>query len=443
MTEEENAEMRKNMDGLKLYRKIVFFLLILSIAGTLFYSYKLLDNQIPNQLTLFVNEAGDLNFKVPANGELENISVFKSGNEELKENIHFDFREPFSIEAEEAGSYKMLVKLFGFIKLKEMEINVVEPVRAMPMGKTIGIYVEADGIMVIGTGEVTGNDGIHYEPALNVVHSGDYILSVNGTKVETISELTSQVQEQQGKEVILEIRRKGQVQKVAVMPVKALDGSYKLGIWTREDTQGIGTLTFVDEKGYFGALGHGITDSDTGLLMEIQGGSIYEAQILDIVKGQAGEPGEMIGMIKLGSSYQIGEITSNTDKGITGEFLMDKEEEKQEDAAGQETFYAEPLEIGLKQEIEVGKAQILCNLGDGEQLYDIEIEKVQFNSSNVNKSMVLRITDEELLQKTNGIIQGMSGSPIIQNNKLIGAVTHVFVQNPAKGYGIFVEEMLK
>lgn len=429
----EYIEMGIAMKNSKTYRRIVFGLLILSIAGTLFYGYLLIESKVPDQLTLFVNEEEEINFAFPANGETEDVSVFQSGNEQVDGVIHFDFSEPFSIKADATGNYKLLVKMFGFIKLKEMEINVVEPVKAMPIGDTIGIYVETDGVMVLGTGSVSGKDGVSYEPAANVIYSGDYILSVNGTSVSTIGELSSQIQAVSGEEVVLGIRRKGEEQKVAIMPVEAVDGSFKLGIWTREDTQGIGTLTYIDENNHFGALGHGITDTDTGLLMEIAGGNIYKAQILNIVKGESGEPGEMIGMINLSQGNKVGEIENNQEQGIFG--LVSGEQ--------QEEFYNEPLEIGLKQEIKVGQAQILCDLGDGKQLYDIEIEKLQINSNDINKSMVIRITDEELLAKTNGIVQGMSGSPIIQNNKLIGAVTHVFVQNPAKGYGIFIENMLE
>lgn len=426
------------MGSMKMYRKMVWGLLILSVVGTIIYGYFLLESRMPEQLTLFINETEDLNFSLPLvgefireSGEENSVSVFQSGNAPVQSGtIQFDFREPFSIKADTAGNYKLLVKLFGFIKLKEMELHVVEPVSVVPVGKTIGIYVETDGVMVLGTGEVVGKDGLNYTPAENIIYSGDYIVSVNGTQVETIGELSNQIQSENEKQVKLGIRRKGIEQEVVISPVEAVDGSRKLGIWTRQDTQGIGTLTFVDDNGKFGALGHGITDSDTGILMEISDGSIYEAKILDIVKGEAGEPGEMIGMIQVSDTTRLGEIEKNEERGIYGTVSENV------------VLESGTMQIGLKQEIEVGKAQILCNLGEGERLYDIEIEKIQMNSQDVNKSMVIRITDEELLAKTNGIVQGMSGSPIIQNGKLIGAVTHVFVQNPAKGYGIFIENML-
>lgn len=467
------------MDSLKIYRRILIVLLIFSIGGTLFYAYKLLENQVPNQLTLFVNEEEELNFSLPANGEVEHMSVFKNETNVAEEKIHFDFSKPVSIKANRTGSYKLMVKLFGFIQLKEMEINVVERIKATPIGESIGIYVETDGIMVLGTGSVIGMDGASYEPALSLICSGDYILSANDITVTTIRELSSMIQTLQGKEVILKVRRKEEVLKIKVTPVKAADGTYKLGIWTREDTQGIGTLTYIDEKNGFGALGHGITDADTGILMEVKTGSIYEAQILDIVKGEAGKPGEVVGMIQLGNDKKLGEIFINTEQGIYGNISngkniksyrkninndgdwdstqnvssdgnknissnenMSNNKDINDNKSSNSQYFSKPMEIALKQEIKLGKAQIFCDLGEGVAIYEIEIEKLQMNSNNINKSMVIRITDEKLLKKTNGIVQGMSGSPIIQNGKLIGAVTHVFVQNPEKGYGIFIENML-
>ncbi len=427
------------MGSMKSYRRIVLGLLILSVIGTIVYGYILFESNVPDQLMLFIDETEEFDFAFPLVGEMhisneneDSVSVFQSGNQPVSNDIiQFNFNEPFSIKADVAGNYKLLVKLFGFIELKEMELHVVEPVTVIPVGKTVGIYVETDGVMVLGTGEVTGKDGMNYTPAENIIYSGDYIMAVNGISVETIGELSSQIQNASSEQVRLRIRRKGEEQEVMLSPIESVDGSLKLGIWARQDTQGIGTLTYVDKEGKFGALGHGITDSDTGMLMEISEGSIYEARILDIVKSEVGEPGEMMGMIQVSDSTRLGEIEANLEQGIFG---IVSENLELEPAA---------IPIGLKQEIEIGEAQILCGFGESSKLYDIEIEKIQINSNDVNKGMVIRITDEELLAKTNGIVQGMSGSPIIQNGKLIGAVTHVFVNDPTKGYGIFIENMLE
>ncbi|NLZ83672.1 MAG: SpoIVB peptidase, partial [Clostridiales bacterium] len=204
------------------------------------------------------------------------------------------------------------------------------------------------------------------------------------------------------------------------------------GAWIRDNTQGIGTLTFVSTVGAFGALGHGITDIDTGLLMDIKGGTVYAADIMSIIKGKEGEPGELIGMIRQSSKHKIGKIYRNSLQGIFGTI-----DNNYNWILGQE-----PLEIGLKQEVTRGKATILCTLADKVEEYNIEIENIDISNSNHSKGMVIRITDERLLEQTGGIVQGMSGSPIIQNNKIIGAVTHVFIQDSTKGYGTFIENMI-
>ena len=207
---------------------------------------------------------------------------------------------------------------------------------------------------------------------------------------------------------------------------------YKTGIWVRDDTQGIGTLTYVDENGNYGALGHGISDVDTSTLLSLQEGKLYPSDIISVVKGEKGTPGELAGVIRYDENEVMGSITANTEAGIFGKVT--------------ESFKSQlkgtPIEVGLKQEIETGPATIRCTVDGTVKEYDIEIEKVLLNSSDVNKSMVIKVTDEELLQKTGGIVQGMSGSPIIQNGKLIGAVTHVFIQDSTSGFGIFAENMI-
>ncbi|NLJ95808.1 MAG: SpoIVB peptidase, partial [Clostridiales bacterium] len=232
--------------------------------------------------------------------------------------------------------------------------------------------------------------------------------------------------------VRLKVRRNKEIITVKIAPVSTADGDYKIGAWIRDDTQGIGTLTFVSTNGYFGALGHGITDVDTGLLMEISKGSIFDAEILNIVKGKEGEPGELIGMIRQSEKYRIGTIVDNTYQGIFGtlnhKYKFDSE--------------FKPTKIGFKQEVKLGKAYIRCMVEGSIVDYEIEIQKVDMSNSNHSKGLVIKITDERLLNTTGGIVQGMSGSPIIQNNKIIGAVTHVFIQDSTKGYGTFIENMV-
>jgi stage IV sporulation protein B len=340
--------------------------------------------------------------------------------------------QPFTIESNQTGKYSVNLKLFGLFDFKNISLDVIEKVELIPCGNPIGIYVETDGILVLGSGRITGEDGLNYEPISNKLKSGDYILSINNKHVKSKSELISEIQNSNGEDINLRVRRNDEVITVRISPIKTASGNYKIGAWIRDNTQGIGTLTFISTDGHFGALGHGITDIDTGLLMDIKDGTIYTAEIMSIIKGKEGEPGELIGMIRQNNKYKIGEITGNTYQGIFGKINGVY--------GGQIT--AKPLEIGLKQEVEKGKATILCTVNDKIEEFNIVIESVDISNSNHSKGIIIRITDERLLNLTGGIVQGMSGSPIIQNNKIIGAVTHVFIQDSTKGYGTFIENMV-
>jgi stage IV sporulation protein B len=326
----------------------------------------------------------------------------------------------------------MDLKLFGWINFKQVSVDVIETRELIPCGSPIGIYVETDGILVLGSGRITGIDGLNYEPTRDKLKSGDYILAINGVRVERKDDFIDLIQGCEGKDINLLVRRNNDEMSIRVSPVKTASGSYKIGAWIRDNTQGIGTLTFISTDGQFGALGHGITDIDTGLLMDVKLGSIYTAEIMSIIKGKEGEPGELIGMIRQSDKYRIGSITNNTYQGIFGKIGYEYDE----------GLDMEPLDIGLKQEVMKGKAYIRCNVDNKITDYEINIESVDISNSNHSKGIVIRITDQRLLELTGGIVQGMSGSPIIQNNKIIGAVTHVFIQDSTKGYGTFIENMV-
>ena len=247
------------------------------------------------------------------------------------------------------------------------------------------------------------------------------------------TDLIEKVNQYGNEEVILNIRRNEEEIQLKVKPVMTAPEEYRLGIWVRDNTQGIGTLTFIDENGRFGALGHGITDVDTSTLMEMDDGKLYETKILSIIKGEKGSPGEMTGFIDYNDANVRGQIKDNTEAGIFG---IANDALKQEVAA-------EPMDICMKQDIELGPATIRCCASGEVKEYQVEIKEVNMTGDDVNKGIVLEITDPELLNLTGGIIQGMSGSPIIQNNKIIGAVTHVFIQDSSRGFGIFIENMLQ
>lgn len=417
------------------YRLGLICILVLNMLAILYLTKLKIDKVVPNQIKMLVGTTEEFNFSLPMEGKVKggDIEVLNVNNKQVpKEQIKIDFAEPFTLESGETGKYKMDVKLFGFIKYKEIDVEIIDSVELIPVGKAIGIHVETDGILVLGTSPITGKDGLNYEPALNILKSGDYIKEVNGKKMNQKKELIELVQLSQGKEMTFTLKRNHNNLNVKIKPVLTSDGEYKIGTWIRDDTQGIGTLTYVDTNGYFGALGHGITDIDTNLLMDIQLGSIYEAKIVTIVKGKDGIPGELIGSVQRKEDEKIGNIIDNTNQGIIGKL----------EGNYHHLLELQEMKIGLKQDVELGKAYIRCQLDEEIKDYKIEIEKVEYNNSNLSKGLVIQITDPELIQLTNGIVQGMSGSPIIQNNKIIGAVTHVFIQDSTKGYGTFIENML-
>lgn len=306
-----------------------------------------------------------------------------------------------------------------------------------PCGFPVGIYLETEGVLVIGVETVKGTDGINYEPAHGIVRAGDYIVAINDINVSAKSQLSFLVQKYGNKDVVLTIRRESECVDVKITPVKVGENDYKLGIWVRDDSQGIGTMTFITNEGEFGALGHGISDTDTKELLDSDNGLLYGAKIWGITKGKSGVAGSLCGSINYDEDNIIGNIKNNTTDGIYGQ--VEKEEKVEEIV---DEYNLQPMKICSKREAEVGEAYILaCVTGEIEQ-YEIEITELKTNSEG-NKGIVLEVTDERLLKETGGIVQGMSGSPIIQNGKLVGAITHVFLRDSKLGYGIFIEEMLE
>lgn len=300
-------------------------------------------------------------------------------------------------------------------------------------GMPTGIYMETDGVLVLDTQKIQGVNGEEREPARNLVKAGDYIIGINGESVQDKKTLINAVEHLEDKKVVLKLRRNAEVKEVKVDAVECADQDYKLGIWVRDNVQGLGTITFLTKNSKFGALGHGIHDADTGVLMEVEDGSLYKTSIRSIVKGENGIPGSMEGLIVYNNYNQIGTVCKNTEAGIYGE--IDKIEEVFEEQI--------PVEVAASEEIKEGEATIRCFLDGEVQEYEICITDVNYNAGEINKGIVLQVTDSKLLEETGGIIQGMSGSPILQNGKLVGAVTHVFVNDPTQGYGIFAETMLE
>lgn len=302
----------------------------------------------------------------------------------------------------------------------------------IPVGQTVGIYINTNGILVIDTGEVTDMEGKNSTPAKNKLMPGDYITKLNGNEMRTKKKLIEAITNCGGDNLVFEVRRNDELIEVKVEPVQTDIDEYKVGIWVRDDLQGLGTVTYVDgEK--FGALGHSINDTDTGSLLEVSGGEIYAANIFGVEKGTAGSPGEIEGMIAYQTENVVGQIDDNQLYGIYGSIT---------EAFQQELAEEQAMEIASIEEVELGRAYIQSYVSGEKRLYDIEIVALHKNA-NGDQEMEIVVKDDDLINLTGGIVQGMSGSPILQNGKLLGAVTHVFVDEPKKGYGVFVETMRK
>lgn len=364
----------------------------------------------------------------------DQVSVVEGGEEDFLE----QFEKPWltledAIPVSGGDGFTLKCSLFGTIPLKQIKVQVVEPTDIYVSGSTVGVYMETQGVLIIDSGEITGEDGLSYQPARNLVQPGDYIVAMNQEHVGNKRELIHKIQTCDGSPVELSLLRRGEEIQMALSPVVDEEGDYKLGIWVRDNTQGIGTLTYMDQNGNFGALGHGISDVDTGELMQIRDGDLYRAQVMGIHKGSKGNPGELSGLIRYDHSNIIGTIVKNGENGIYGSLFPKYTQSL--------TF--QPIEVGYKQEMELGEASILCSVDGDVEEYQVEITSIDYNHPDTNKSFILKVTDPKLLKKTGGIVQGMSGSPVLQNGKAVGAVTHVFVQDSTSGYGIFIENMLK
>ena len=394
----------------KKYRKFLWYALVGTLLSLFILIYGTMKDHIPDEIFVYADEETDWEtfFQEPL--------------------ISYDE----TVEVSQNGSYQIRCKWLGVLPLKTIKVLTVEKQEVLVSGSPVVIYMETKGVLVIDSGEITDREGIRRTPAEHIIQSGDYICEIDGKVLTGKRQLMQLVRENQGEPMELQVIRHQETIKLEMTPVETEDGSYKLGIWVRDNIQGIGTLTYVEPNGTFGALGHGISDADTGERLEISDGDLYRADILSIRKGTAGTPGELRGVINYREENRIGTICGNSQYGIRGQMEPGK--------------YAESMKkipTGLKQEIQTGKAEIRCDIGDGIREYQCEILEIDSNARDTNKCFVLRITDDDLLSRTGGIVQGMSGSPVLQNGKLIGAITHVFVNDPTKGYGIFIENMME
>ncbi|MBR6151809.1 MAG: SpoIVB peptidase [Lachnospiraceae bacterium] len=408
---------------------VAFLILLLTaVIGLLLYG---ITRRIPSTLYFRARQSQSMDLGVPATGEVR--AAFLDGEGASSKAVTVDLSRPVTMHTAQQDRYDMEVRLFGIFPLKKVDIRVIEDQELIPMGNPIGIYLESHGVLVVGIAEFETMDGRKVTPAENLLQAGDYVLAVNGATVPDKEELMRQIEGSEGRPVTLTIERREKRMDVVLQPALNQTGQYKAGIWIRDNLQGVGTLTYLDGEGKFGALGHGIADVDTGTIVEVDGGTLYQTEIVNLRRGENGSPGEMTGRIIYDDGYVLGEIRSNSDRGVFGTC----------NDAGKELAKGEAIPIGLKQEIQLGPAEIYCTLEEEVECFEVEITRIRLEHDNVNRGIELKVTDPELLRRTGGIVQGMSGSPILQNGKIIGAVTHVLINSPERGYGIFIENMLE
>lgn len=328
------------------------------------------------------------------------------------------------------GKVSFRLNLFNLIPLKNIDVNVIPKTTVVPMGNAIGMKLYTAGVLVVGMSEIEGK-----KPYENSgIKEGDRIIQINQNQIDNTDDLMKAVNKSDGNNISIKYVRDEKTITTSIKPLKNSSNEYKIGLWVRDAAAGVGTLTFYEpSSGMFATLGHGIMDIDTAELIKIANGELVTTNILSINKGTKGNPGEIRGTIEAG--HTIGSISKNTKFGVFG--TINK-------TPYLNTSNTNEVQVALREEIKTGKAQIICELENGKkEYYDIEIQRIFISNNKDNKSMLIKVTDKKLSEKTGGIIQGMSGAPIIQNGRFVGAVTHVLVNDPSIGYGVFADIMLK
>ena len=392
----------------------------------------------PEKHSIIVGEPLKINFPAPFGKNIKaQIYSNEAGHLKLKEKFALDKNYQCPV-VHEPGQVMVRFSLFGVIPVRNMLVNVVPEMKVIPGGQSIGVLLHSQGVIVAGMADLTDRSGHKVNPAIDAgLTCGDIILKIDGEDVKSDEQVREMVNRagDAGKTLTLEVKRGEEIFVTRVNPVFCKDTSrYRVGLMIRDSAAGIGTLTFYEPKSMiYGALGHVITDIGTSYPVNFLDGRIVGARVQDIRKGKRGQPGEKIGIFKIDKDIS-GSITKNTKMGIFGS--LNKPLENQ--------IIREPIPVAMADQIREGTAEILTVLQEEKvERFSIEIIKVNLRARQDGKGLVLKITDQRLLEHTGGIVQGMSGSPIIQNDKLIGAVTHVFVNDPTKGFGVPAEWMLR
>lgn len=352
------------------------------------------------------------------NSEVNDFSSFYS---------FVDNEKTQSVDYQGVSAQKTTLKLLGTIPVKDVGITDKPSGTVFVSGEAFGIKLYTDGVIVVGTKDVE-LDGKAVNPAKEAgICVGDVIISINGINVYSSDDVIDAINNNNGLDYRIKVKRDGRYKNFTLKPVYSnKEGCYKAGMWVRDSTAGIGTVTFYNKQsGMFAALGHQINDVDTNEIMPLLEGEAVGATVTGVQSGNKNTAGSLCCRFE---DYTVGRLMENTSCGIYGSYTSVSEKTKE-------------YTVAAAQEVKKGLAQIISTVdGNSPQTYDIEIVKVNYKGDG-EKDIVFKVKDDKLIEKTGGIVQGMSGSPIIQNNKLVGAVTHVIVDNPKKGYGIFAQTM--
>ena len=396
---------------MKLYKKILIVLMLI-----IFFMYICNITMFPNSIILMQGEELNVN-------TIFGLTIKSGQIMQASSNLNNSIME-------ETGKLDLSLSLFDLFEVKDVDVSVIPKTTVIPIGKAIGMKLYTEGVLVVGMSEINGEKP--YEGS--GIETGDKIVEIDNTQINNTDELIECVNKSEGKTLEIKYVSDNEEKIAKIEPVQTEENEYKLGLWVRDAAAGVGTLTFYEPStGNFAALGHGINDVDTSELIDIASGELVTTNIIDIVKGVDGTPGEIRGTVENGTT--LGKIDKNTSYGVYGTI---------NNTTKINEINSNEMEVANRSEIETGKAEIMCELENGKiEKYEIEIKKIYTENNDNNKSMLIEITDENLINKTGGIIQGMSGAPIIQNGKFIGAVTHVLVNDSKVGYAVFADLMIR
>ena len=399
----------------------------------LFLFYGSFMEQIPDEI--FVEKGDSLDgilmkgLSLRENSTDREFSTLTFGD--IKSNTVTSFIEDGNVSGQTLGCY-----LWGVFPIKDVHVQLVEGESVFASGRLVGIYEQMKGVLVLDSVSFENQNGEVVEPAKGAIRGGDYITAGDGQEVNSKEDIVKLVDSAKGGYMRFSILRGNEESEVLIQPQKSSEGSYLAGIWIKDDLAGIGTITYYTNDKKFGALGHGIGDgTKAGQLLDVNSGDLYKMELSKIKKGKPKDPGELAGVVYFGNKSHLGTLDGNSDNGIFGTL----DDEEWDEYTKGDDFY----EIAKENEVMTKKAQIISYISGQKEKYDIKILAVDHDVEYNNKKLVIEVTDEKLIDLTGGIIQGMSGSPIIQDGKIIGAVTHVFVNDPTEGYGILIEDMMK